>query len=401
VRDARQEKLPAVVDANNALGLAIYAELRKQPGNLLISPACLTVALSLVAAGARSRTAEQIDTILPLSAHPEGGGLAALVESLSSDGDDELSSKGMSDARPYQVRLAGAVWVQKGYHILDPYRSLLRGSLGIEDSSVDFKGNRAEACRVINDWISSSTGDRIHRVVDPTSLPARTRLIATSGLYLRASWTAKFYREATLEGPFHVDSSRTLTIPLMHDHCYSGIYRYYGNDRYQLLEKPCGAGAFSLLLLLPRPPDGLGAFEEGFTLSALAESLKRAGRPEEIDVTLPRFRLEANLALNGILSRMGMSSAFEDGGADFSGINGRQDLFLSDVRQVTMLDVNEEGLEAAAAVAAISPDSYGEDAPPVFRADHPFVFMVRDNRTSCIILLGRLVDPSQGETQKP
>jgi serpin B len=148
-----------------------------------------------------------------------------------------------------------------------------------------------------------------------------------------------------------------------------------------------------MVVLLPRKIDGLADLEAALTPDALNSWWPRFRRPEEIIIALPKYRIRANVTLNRLLSEMGMPLAF-DTQADFSGANGKNhDLFLSTVRHATFLDVNEEGIEGAAAMDFISPDSFGEEAI-VFRADHPFLFLIRDTRTGCILFLGRVVNPT-------
>ena len=179
----------------------------------------------------------------------------------------------------------------------------------------------------------------------------------------------------------------------MNDHSHSIVHGYYDGGSFQALELPCGSGGeLAMVVLLPRENDGLAELETALTPEALDSWWPRFRRPEEIIIALPKYRIHADLALKRLLTELGMPLAF-GGQADFSGINGKsRDLFLSAARHATFLDVHEEGIEAAAAMDALSPDAYGEE-PPTFRADHPFVFLIRDTRSGCILFLGRVVNP--------
>ncbi len=382
---ADRENMPAIVRANNAFALALYQLLRTRPGNLLVSPACLSTGLAFIHTGARGETAQQIARVLHL---PDGlaqadHAYAALVQDLNADAED----------RSYQIRLANATWVQKGYPLLDSYRTTLKEVFALDGNRVDFSGRPDEACRVINAWTESRTGGKIAGMLRPADLPPRTRLVLTNALYLRANWRKRFRRELTRPDAFHVAPDETVEVPMMNDHSYSIVHGYFDGGSFQALELPCGSGGeLAMVVLLPRKNDGLAALEAALTPEALDSWWSRFRRPEEIIVALPKYRIRADVTLNHLLSELGMPLAF-DSQADFSGINGKsRDLFLSEARHATLLDVHEEGIEAAAAMDAISPDAFGEEAP-VFRADHPFVFLIRDTRSGCIVFLGRVVNP--------
>ena len=180
---------------------------------------------------------------------------------------------------------------------------------------------------------------------------------------------------------------------MMNVHSYSMAHSYYDGGSFQALQLPCGSGAeFAMVVLLPRKTDGLAELEGSLTSEALESWLSKFRLPEEIIIALPKYRIRAEVSLNHLLSELGMPLAF-DAQADFSGVNGKsKDLFLSSASHTTFIDVNEEGIEAASGMIAISPDSMGEE-PTVFRADHPFVFLIRDTRSGCILFLGRVVNP--------
>ena len=382
---ARSGDLPAVVRANNAFAVALYHRLRSGTGNLLVSPACLSAGLALVHAGARGETARQIGRVLrwPDDSPRLDASYAALIRGLDADGDGKV----------WQARLACAPWVQDGYPLLDAYRDRLRDVFGVEPRRVDFAGHRVESCRVINAWTAARTGGKIGAVLRPGDLPERPRLVLTSALYFRANWRDAFPRKSTRDAPFRLSGGRSVDVPTMNAHSYNLGHPYYDGGTFQALQLPCGREEeFAMVVLLPREADGLAGLEAGLTLESLDAIWPRFRRPEEIIVALPRYQIRAEMALKAPLAGLGMPLAFAPE-ADFSGINGKSgDLFLADVSHATFVDVNEEGIEAAAAMHGISPDSFG-DEPPVFRADHPFLFLIRDNRSGCILFLGRVVDP--------
>jgi serine protease inhibitor len=382
---ADRQSLPAIVRANNAFALALYEKLRARPGNLLVSPACLFAGLALARTGARGETSREMLHVmhLPESMADRDHALAALIQDLNADAED----------RSFQIRLANALWVQEGYPLLDTYRDRLKDVFAVNPTPVFPSGRPEQACRVINEWTASRTGGRIVAALHPGDLPHRTRLILTCALYLRANWLRRFRRELTVQETFHVSPFEGVSVPMMNEHSYSIVDGYLDGGSFQALEMPCGSnGEFSAVLLLPRQNDGVSKLEEALTPDALDSWWPKFRRPEEIIVAVPKFRVRADVSLDDLLAELGMPLAFQDE-ADFSGVNGEsQDLFLAAVRHSTFLDFHEEGIEAAAAMSIVSPDAFGEE-PAVFRADHPFVYLIRDTRTGCIVFLGRIINP--------
>jgi serine protease inhibitor len=382
---AEREDVVAIARANNAFAVSLYHHARKQPGNLLVSPACLAGGLAAVQLGARGETAKQIGRVirLPDGLAPDDRAYRTLIQELNADAED----------RSYQIRSANGVWIQQGYSVLDSYRAALKGVVATEINLVDFSGRPNEACRVVNTWVGSHTGGKITDILQPDNLPARTRLILTSCLYFRANWRKRFSTELTVLDAFHVAENQTVTVPMMNDHSYSVIHGYFDAGWFQALELPCGsAGEFAMVLLLPRKVDDLTDLETAMTTDTLDSWWPRFKRPDSIIIALPKFRIRANAMLKDLLSELGMPLAFASQ-ADFSAINGKnRDLFLSAASHAAFVDVHEEGIEAAAAAAAISPDSFGEETPE-FRADRPFVFLIRNTQSNRIVFLGRVVNP--------
>ena len=377
--------LPEVVKANNAFALDLYHKLRPELGNFLVSPGCLTAGLGLLHAGARRETAAEIDRLLHWPGSLMDRALAAFIQDLNADGD----------ARSFQSRLANAVWIQQGHQLLDGYRETLRDVFALSDERrVDFAGDPAASVHAINAWVSDRTAGKITGVISPEAVAASTKLVLTSALYFRGNWAEGFYRPATKDEPFHVTQTRSVTVPMMHMVGHMSVHGYVDGGTFQVLSLSCGEAAFAMDVLLPKEVDGLGDLEAMLTPEMLASLWPKLKKPDEIFVSLPRFRARSSRALEPILKELGLSQAFDHRRADFSGINGKSaDLFVTAVTHETFIDVNEEGIEAAAFTGVVSADAAGVDEPPVIRADHPFLYLIRDTRSGCIVFIGRLVDP--------
>ncbi len=179
-------------------------------------------------------------------------------------------------------------------------------------------------------------------------------------------------------------------VPLMQQ---QGSFGYAESDGLQVLEMPYKGGV-SMMVLLPRKADGLPALESSLTQAKLNDCLKSL-RSRRVDVTLPRFRADSRFSLVKELKRLGMVDAFSQKDANFSGVTDQEEIFVKDVIHQGVIDVNEEGTEAAAATAVVSEKKDAAPEPPVqFRADHPFVFLIRDLNTQTILFLGRLTNPT-------
>jgi serpin B len=375
-----------VVTASNAFGLHVYARVKERPGNQLISPACITAGLSLVYAGARGETARQIAHVMQAN-EPLQQGLApygALIKGMNADGGDHR----------YQIKLANALWVQKGYPLLDSYRATLRDVFLLDDNTVDFAQQPAEACRTINNWVTTRTSGKITRILETNDLPDRTQLALTTALYFRANWRSRFEKESTVPSPFHLDSKKSIEVPMMCKSSTWKVHSYFDGGSFQAVQLPLGTrGQFAMVVFLPRKIDGLPGFESSLTEPLLQSWWPRFRLYDEVGITLPRYRIRTELGLAGVLFDLGMPLAFKPR-ADFSGINGRQsDLFLARAQHSTYLDVDEEGVEGAASMGTISADSFGDAAPPQIDANHPFFFLIRDTRSGLILFIGRVMNP--------
>jgi serpin B len=159
------------------------------------------------------------------------------------------------------------------------------------------------------------------------------------------------------------------------------------------LELPYAGNDLSMIVVLPKKADGLAELEKTLTADKLSQWLSRL-QETEVDVTLPKFKTTVEVELSKTLSALGMPLAFS-GRADFSGMNdGKESLHISGVFHKAFVDVNEEGTEAAAATG-VAVKATAAEITPVFRADHPFVFLIRDKRSESVLFMGRLVNPTK------
>jgi len=266
---------------------------------------------------------------------------------------------------------------------------------------VDFR-RAAEAARVtINRWVEDRTKQKIRELVPPDGLDPDTRLVLVNAVYFKGMWVLQFRKAATRSEPFHLEGGGRVQAPLMYQEEEA---RYLEAGGYQAVDLDYRGGEVSMLVLLPDREDGLRALEETLSAPMLRDCAARMG-VRTVKLFLPRFRVTwGTVDLCASLKGLGMPLAFERFRADFSGINGhppphQESLFIFAVFHKAFVEVNEEGTEAAAATAVVMMEAGGpppEPPPvPVFRADHPFLFAIRDRRSGAILFLGRIADPTR------
>jgi serpin B len=372
----------AVAEDNNRFAFDLYTRLRTgQSDNLFFSTASLSTALAMTYAGARGQTAEQMAQVLHFTLpqeklHPAFGELPRYWG---------VGGKG----RGYRLVVANRLWGQAGFHFLPGFLGLTREHYGAELAQVDFARRADEARQRINAWVEEQTQDKIRDLIPPGVLGPMTRLVLTNAIYFKGDWTEPFRKELTQVAPFHVSATQNTGVPLMYQ---QDDLRYWAGDGLKVLELPYEKGDLAMLVLLPDEIEGLSDVEAKLNTDNLSR-WQSGLRKQEVRVHLPRFRLESQFQLADVLKSMGMTRAFTPGEADLTGMSSEQELYVSAVIHKAFVDVNEEGTEAAAATGVEVKTTAGILGPAVFRADHPFVFLIRDNRTGSILFLGRLVNP--------
>jgi serpin B len=373
-----------LVKGNNAFAIDIYGQLRQQDGNLFFSPASISTALAMAYAGAGGQTAAQMAaalhfTLPPERLHPAMGALLASLNAAHTG---------------YQLRVADALWAEKDEAFLADFLKLTHADYGAGFRKVDFKHAPEAGRQTINQWVAGQTADKIKDLLQPGVLTPATRLVLTNAIYFKGDWETQFDKAQTKPEDFHVSAAQAVKAPLMH---LEGRFNYFSGGTFQALEIPYKSGDLSMIVLLPNAVAGLPALEQSFTSASAQQWLSQLRPGPKVILTLPRFKMTEQFSLNGALTALGMQHAFEQKLADFSPMTGKRDLWISAAIHKAYIDVNEEGTEAAAATAVVmrSMAMAREQPPIIFRADHPFLFVIRDNRSAAILFMGRLTDPTK------
>ncbi len=377
-----REDMPSIAGGNNAFALDIYAKLKEQEGNLFFSPFSISTALAMTYAGARGETAQQMERVLHFELEQERlhGAFKAQVEDLNA----------RQERGSYQLSVASSLWGQKGYGFLDEFLKLTRENYGAGLRQVDFETDLEGARQRINGWVEGETRGKIKDLIPRGLLNELTRLVLTNAIYFKARWACTFDEEATREKPFTLLDGKKVNVPMMRQTDRFGYGEY---AELKVLELPYVRHELSMVVMLPAAVDGLPKLEKALDIQDLNGWLKEL-RSTRVEVEMPRFRITSKFSLGGALQSMGMTDAFSPRRADLSGMNGRRDLFIQAALHKAYVDVDEQGTEAAAATGIVAGITA---APPVqrpkqFHADHPFLFLIRDNRSGTILFLGRVVN---------
>jgi len=377
--------VPELVAGNTRFAIDVYKELAADPegGNLFFSPYSISVALAMTWAGAREQTESQMAQTLHFTLsqdklHPAFDWL-----------DLALNSRGQgaqgSDGEPFRLHVVNRLFGQTGYRFLQPFLDTLAVYYGAGLYLLDFMSDPEAGRLVINDWVAEQTEDRIEDFIPQGAIDTMTRLVLVNAIYFNAKWKEVFDDKLTADGAFTLPDGSTVTVPMM---VQPESMPFGEGAGWQAVELAYDGDELSMVVVVP---DDLAAFEQNLDAGKLAEIVDALGS-DYATVTMPRFTVDgATFSLNQILGELGMPGAFVAGEADFSGMDGTHNLFISDVLHQAFVTVNEYGTEAAAATAVIVSEM---GIPRHLDVDRPFIFFIRDLQTGSVLFIGRILNPA-------
>jgi len=376
--------LDAVSAANAAFGTDLYKLLAGKPGNQFLSPFSIGTTLAMTAVGAKgtTRTAMLKALRLPDGAGAADRGYAELLPKINGAGIEPAK-------RGYALDTANDLWAQTGVAWLAEFRTKVTTEYAAGIHNLDFAGATEDARKTINAAVEKRTRDKIKNLLRPGILTRDTRLVLTNAVYFKGDWLTPFEKRRTQDADFTRADGKKIKVPLMSQ---TEAVPYAETEDYQVVRLPYAGRQTAMTIVLPRKPDGLTAVEGKLTaewFAALSASLKLVG---EIQLALPRFKIEADYELAKPLADLGMALAFSPQ-ADFGGMSASERLMLSQVVHKAYVDVNEVGTEAAAATGAVMRPTSVPIRQKVFRADRPFLFAVEHLPTKSLLFLGRFDGP--------
>ncbi len=374
----------AFTEANAQLAQALYGRLGAQVrGNFFFSPASVSTALALAYAGARGETAAQMARTMRFTL-PQAELHAAFAAQTA-----KLTSAGKGPV----VRIANRVWAQAGLPVEGDFLGVAKGPYGAGLELANFNGAPEPARGAINKWVEDQTSGKIKDLLPQGSVTPLTRLVITNAIYFKAQWATPFDKAETASLPFSLGGGAKADAPMMHRLVQAGFAEAGDAQVLELPYDAAGSGRnLSMVVILPKAVDGLGAVERRIAAGDLRAYLGGIAE-ERVDVTLPRFKMTSEHDLGSTLAAMGMPLAFDAVNADFSGISKAEPLYITRIAHKAFVEVNEEGTEAAAATGVVIGTRSMPPPPKVFRADHPFAFLIRDRDTGAVLFMGRVADP--------
>jgi serpin B len=381
----REQSIPksiggSPVDSNVCFAVDLYKKLSSETENVIFSPFSISSALAMSYAGARSNTEKEMAKVLHF-------------------GDDksvhlafQKTSQSFELLNDQKTRLlfANSLWPQKQCRILSAYIDLLKLYYGVSITCLDFKNDPETARQTINAWISKETIENINDLIPTGMLNQSTRLVLTNALYFKSPWALQFDKDNTIESNFYPLSGNIDQTTFMQK---TAEFRFAETDTMKALEIPYQSKQLSMIILLPKR-DNFKDVESSLSQNYLSQVLNSLAQ-RRVRIAIPKFKMEHSILLSKKLSSMGMPSAFNGGDADFSGMTGTKNLFISEIIHKVIIELSEEGTVAAAAtgIAVQYISDTIEPEPKEFIADHPFVFIIRHNETGNILFMGRFMYP--------
>jgi serpin B len=374
-----------LTQGNTRFALELYQQIRDEGGgNVFFSPYSISTALGLTYVGARGETASEMARVMHFDLPTET--LARAFADLANRFEAVQAKKQV------QLAVANSLWPQQGSRLRPEFLDLCQRQFHARVCLLDYVKAREAARQAINGWVEKKTQDKIKALLQPDDLTALTRLVLCNAIYFKGDWAKQFDPKATRPAPFFLAPGRSVDVSLMHQ---KARVKALTRDGFHVVELPYAGGDLSMIVLLPEAVDGLPRLEQQLRAETLREWLDQMDRSpaREAQIYLPRFKANFRVDLGRALEAMGMRLAFTSD-ADFSGIDRTNRLCISKVIHQAFVDVNEQGTEAAAATAVIADRA---PAPPalVFRADHPFLFLIREKLTGSFLFAGRIADPSK------
>ncbi|XP_019640745.1 PREDICTED: leukocyte elastase inhibitor-like isoform X8 [Branchiostoma belcheri] len=369
--------------ANTEFALSLYRQLCGDGGNVFFSPYSISVALAMTSLGARGSTEAAMKGTLCYKDMSND-----VLHSTFSTLHQQLYA---SDK--YTLQTANRLYGEQTYSFLQDFLNATKKNYGAELASVDFKGAAEQVRGTINKWVEEQTKDKIKDLIPAGAVDAMTRLVLVNAIYFKGNWDKQFKAEMTQDMDFNINNNEKVKVPMMKmEEKFN--YGEFQDQKFRVLELPYVEKELSMLIFLPDEVEGIRNLESALTATTL-QTVSSQMYSTKVNLMLPRFKLEQDFSLGETLKKMGMGEAFSDG-ADFSGMSAAADLFISEVVHKAFVEVNEEGTEAAAATGVRMKMRMMPRPPVPFLVDHPFMFLIRDNRSSSVLFLGRMSKPTEG-----
>ncbi len=377
------QKSLSLLEADNIFAFEIFKEIlqsEEDEKNIMISPLSIAIALAMTYNGADGETKEAMENTLHLQ------GL--------STGDINKSYQSLLDALlsvdpKVIMEIANSIWYRDDFYVEEDFLNINKTYYDAEVAKLNFSD--PASVDIINRWVSDKTHDKIDKIIeqiDPLDV-----MFLINAMYFKGTWKYEFDENDTHEAPFYNEHGNFLgDVEMM---MIEGDFNYYSNDLFHAVELPYGQGNYSMIVMLPQSGVSIDSLVSNMNNDKWKTWMEGFYERPDFDVYLPKFKFEFEKELKEILSQLGMEIAFDpNGSADFSKINPDVYLYISSVKHKTFIEVNEEGTEAAAVTSVSVTTSIGPSNE--FKADHPFVFVIKEKFTRAIMFMGKVAEPEAG-----
>lgn len=374
------------VEGNSEFAFDLYHRLTQNNNdNLFYSPYSLSVVMAMIYAGAAGETRKQISDVLNFS--PDDEEIHAAFNYLSIELASRSESKNNKEAEGFRLNIINDIWGQKDYEYVQDFLDIMSENYNAGINLLDFIDAPEESRIAINNWVSKQTKEHIQDLVPQDTISKLTRLVLTNAIYFKAAWLNRFKESGTRDDIFHLPDGSEVTVPMMRQ---SEELGYTEGNGYQAVELPYDTEELSMVIILPQE-HYFNDFENGLT-SEMVNTIIADIEYQEVLLTMPKFAFGSKARLKETLQSMGITDAFIEGKADFSGITAAERLYVKDIIHQANISVDEEGSEAAAASAGVV--WAGITLPDAeITVDRPFIFLIRDIETDTILFIGRVMNP--------
>jgi len=369
--------------------LSLYDVLKKDKGptdNIFYSPLSISTVLSMTLLGAKGKTADELSSALHYPSDFSHEQFGALLSALSS-----------VDANSVLLHIANRIFTRQGLSFLESFSSGLTNHYSADAKALDFGGDPNGSRLLINQWVEEKTKTKIKDLLPDGSITSMTAAVLVNAVYFKGDWMSKFDAALTEPGDFKASPEKTLRVNFM----FAEEKFPYGRNRdlgFHVLHLPYKGDQLSMVVILPFDDNGLGALESKLSAEILLKAVQET-RKMKVEVTLPKFKIEETIDLTSKLGLLGISDLFTDN-ADLTGVTTDAPLKVSKVVHKSFIEVNEEGAEAAAATGAVMmmrSMPMPMAPPPIFKADHPFLFGIFDDTNEVFLFWGRIAHPTEIE----
>lgn len=367
----------------NQFAFDMFEITSKDKKNIVFSPFSISSALSMTYCGAKVKTKKDMRKVLYLPKDIE------LMTSVYAEYNRSMQSEFITDN--ITLKIANSLWGEKSYPFNKEYIKLIDTKFNAPFNKVSFINNSEKSRKEINKWVEKKTENKIKELIPPKILSANTRLVLTNAIYFYGGWAKAFKKAATKKADFHVSETEKVAVDFLNT---AKKLFYYENDLFKAVEIPYKGKAASLMIFMPKNIEGFNNLSKTLDFKTYSEwnsEMKEA----MVQLSVPKFTIESDFELSEVLSKMGMKVAFTNT-ANFTGMSNKDDLKIDKVIHKAKIGIDEEGTEAAAATAVVmvrKTSISGKLKLVEFKADRPFIFILKENKNNTILFMGKVVKP--------